>query len=253
MSKRKKITIVALLAAALIGASVMLAQGDAVSRALRDHDIFRMVAEDTAATIETNQVMDRIKEKAAILDEKLALTTETNDLLKEQIALVDEFNAQMDIQGPMMDEANAYLDQIQAETDRSLALCFETYPSLDQVDAEMQESVILAQNLVYGLDAAVALTAAMSGELDASYAYTVRIARQNAKMGAFTASNPLDLAFLQSFVPKTAAPQQEETADTAPDPTANDPLGLVQLTQTPGQLLNVLGQTLQGLLGGGRR
>ncbi len=252
MSRRKKITAIALVLVALIGVSILLAQHEAVSRGLRKYDIFRMVSEDTAATQETNQVMDRIKEKAAVLDEKLSLTLETNKLLQEQIELVDRFNAQMDVQGPLMDEANACLDQVQAETNHSLALCFETYPSLDQVDAEMQESVVLAQNLVAGMDAAVALTAAMSGELDASYAYTIRIARQNAKMSAFTSGNPLDLAFLQSFLPQ----QPQAVADTPTDagaPAAQDPLGLTQITQVPGQVLGIIEQTILGLLGGGKR
>ncbi len=252
MSKYKKIVVTAFVLAALTGVSLLLAQHEAVSRALRRWDIFRMVDEDTVATQETNAVMDRIKEKAAVLNEKLGLTIETNQLLEQQIALVDEFNAQMDSQGPMMDEANAALDQVQSETDRSLTLCLETYPSLDQVDAEMQESVSLAGSLVSGMDMAVALTAAMSGELDASLAYTVRIARQNAKMSAFTSTNPLDLAFLRTFVP--AEPQPAVGSPTiSASPPPPDPLGLMQLTPVPGQILDILGQTLYGLLGGGGR
>lgn len=251
MSRRRKLFVSALVLSALVGVSLLLAQHEAVSRSLRKYDIFRMVAEDTAATHETNQVMDRIKEKAAVLDQKLSLTTETNRLLEKQIALVDEFNAQMDVQGPMMDEANSYLDQVQAETDRSLALCFETYPGLDQVDAEMQESVTLAQGLVSGMDAAVALTAAMSGELDASYAYTVRIARQNAKMSSFTSTNPLDLAFLQSFIPQQS---QAGAGRPAENPPAQGTLGsLSPVTQVPGQVLGILERTLFGLLGGDTR
>ncbi len=254
MGKRKKTTITVLVLSALVGVSLLLAQHEAVSRALRRWDIFRMVAEDTAATQETNAVMDRIKEKAAVLNEKLGLTTETNRLLKEQIALVDQFNAQMDVQGPLMDEANASLDQIQVETDRSLALCFETYPSLDQVDAEMQESVALAGSLVNGMDMAVALTAAMSGELDASYLYTVRIARQNAKMAAFTSTNSLDLAFLETFLPRTpTATGDAPVTETGAPQATSDPLGLMQVTEVPGQVLDLLGQTLTGWLGGGGR
>ncbi len=251
MNKHLKIAMTALVLALLVGVSLLLAQHEAVSRALRRWDIFRMVAEDTAATQETNAVMDRIKEKAAVLDEKLGLTVETNRLLEQQIAMVDDFNAEMDAQSPMMDEANAFLDQVQTETDRSLALCLETYPSLDQVDSEMQESVVLAGGLVGGLDAAVALTAAMSRQLDASYAYTVRIARQNAKMSAFTSTNSLDLAFLQSFLPQAPGPVAGAPTDTA-SPAVPDPLGLMQLTPVPGQILGILGQTLYGFLGGGR-